>query len=443
MFFLTADRHFKEIITGSKTSLVFRLLGVATGYLQILVVTRLFSLEAMGVFALGLSIMLILSSFGSLGMQNAQVRFVAESVASGAYSRIERIYRKVLSLTVPASLFLTAMFFALGPVIAQKVFVSPGLELTLIPAAICILPNVLLRIHTESLRGLKHIGWYAFFANVSTTSLTILLLLAASTFSRAERAPMLAYLCAIFLSAVFSYVIWRKSISRLPADMVRKSVPFPENYRHLISVSLPMLVTTTILLMFGWVDTILLGILSTKHEVGMYYVAYKTSMLSIIILTTVNSVSAPTFAALFTQGKLHRLKEVVRKNTRLVLATSMPILLLLVIFPSPVLRMFGTELNAGSTALVILVLGHTVNILCGPVGHLLNMTGNQKAFLYAATAGIVANFLLDILLIPRFGIEGAAAASAIGIVIMNISSVISAKINLDIWTIYFPTISRK
>lgn len=90
--------------------------------------------------------------------------------------------------------------------------------------------------------------------------------------------------------------------------------------------------------------------------------------------------------------------------------------------PEPVLSIFGPDFVAASAALRILALGQLVNLATGSVGTILIMTGHQRISLLNSVAGAVMVVILGLILIPRYGATGAAAAASITMAIRNISA---------------------
>jgi O-antigen/teichoic acid export membrane protein len=86
----------------------------------------------------------------------------------------------------------------------------------------------------------------------------------------------------------------------------------------------------------------------------------------------------------------------------------------------------------------ILLVGRLINIVSGSVGYLMNMTGYQKEYNYIMIISAVINIVLNYFLIPIYGIEGAAMASAISMVLWNIASVVFVKIKMKIYAGYIP-----
>jgi O-antigen/teichoic acid export membrane protein len=122
-------------------------------------------------------------------------------------------------------------------------------------------------------------------------------------------------------------------------------------------------------------------------------------------------------------------------TTNLLLST--PILLVLLLFPDPLLALFGEEFAAPEVRGLLAVLGvaQWINANCGPVLNLMNMTGLQRAANRVILATAVLNLLLNLWWIPRWGLQGAAWATAVSTVVWNGVSVVWIRKNLGVWTI--------
>ena len=85
---------------------------------------------------------------------------------------------------------------------------------------------------------------------------------------------------------------------------------------------------------------------------------------------------------------------------------------------------FGLDFIEGKTALYVLLFGQLINVLCGPVGYILMMTNKQKILRNIIVVSALLNISLNILLIPEYGILGAAFATTASLILWNISSLI-------------------
>jgi O-antigen/teichoic acid export membrane protein len=104
----------------------------------------------------------------------------------------------------------------------------------------------------------------------------------------------------------------------------------------------------------------------------------------------------------------------------------------LVIFPDIYLGIFGASFDTGATALTILALGQLVNAAAGPAGNVLIMTGHERAAVRGMGAGLFANFVLGILLIPPLGVTGGAIAFTSSLVLWNTVLMLLARSRVGI-----------
>jgi len=197
-----------------------------------------------------------------------------------------------------------------------------------------------------------------------------------------------------------------------------------------------MLLSSSLALIMGLTDTIMLGMFRTEEEVGIYNIALKLSMITSITLMAINTIAAPKFAEFWGKKDLDGLAKVAQQSTKLIFWTSFPVLILFLFFPKPILGVFGEEFKTGALALIILTIGQFVNAAAGSVGYILNMTGKQKFVQNIIFIGALINIILNYLLIPIFGIIGAALASAVSMIFWNIMFSIKVKYILKTWIFY-------
>jgi O-antigen/teichoic acid export membrane protein len=164
----------------------------------------------------------------------------------------------------------------------------------------------------------------------------------------------------------------------------------------------------------------------------------KLAFLTSITLNATNSISMPKFAELHASGSRGELAGVMRRTTKLLFFSTIPILAVLTIAGRPILGSFGTEFEQGYVILVVLVVGQVISTISGPVGNLLQMSGFERHFLVILSIFAVVNIALNLALIPPLGILGAALASAVTLSAKNIVCVIFIYRKLGFVSIYVP-----
>ena len=103
---------------------------------------------------------------------------------------------------------------------------------------------------------------------------------------------------------------------------------------------------------------------------------------------------------------------------------------------------FGEEFIIGKTALVLITIGQFVNAASGSVGNIMNMTGREKPLRNILVIASILSVLLNYLLIPMYGINGAAVANMVSVVFWNLTAVIYTKVKIGINSFYLPLIFK-
>ena len=150
------------------------------------------------------------------------------------------------------------------------------------------------------------------------------------------------------------------------------------------------------------------------------------------MLVAVNSISAPKFAALYQQADMNSLGRVARNSVKITLLFAFPLLLLFVMAPGWVLSIFGEKFTQGAAVLIILAVGQFVNVTTGSVGVLLMMSGNERLMRNNLLFSAIVGILLNLWLIPCFGVIGGAVAAAIVLAMQNLIAFMLVRRNLNI-----------
>ncbi len=461
------DLHLKEIIKGSGISFTLNIIGMGFGYIFTLLITRNYGADVTGIYALSLVVLQIASIIGCLGMDRAILRFVAEYNSQNKKDIINEIYKKIIKLVVPISLFVSLVIFLLSPYIANYFFHKNYLTNYFRIISIGIVPYVLFFINSESLRGLKKIKEYAFLKNIGIFFTASIFLGLSLFIIKNNYIPATVYVVSVFLMSLLSCFLWFKKFNslNLPASLIMpsdfdfafKKVPgiltFPAisygplssyyttnviSYKYILSVSGPMFISGSLGLILGFIDIIILGIFKTSSEVGIYSVVVKLSLIVVMSLAAINVVAAPKFAEFWSKGDKKGLTKIAQQSTKIVFWFSLPVLLVFLVFPSYILKIFGAEFETGAMALIMLAFGQFMNAISGSVGYILDMTGFQLYVQNITIASIITNIVLNLLLVPKYSINGAAFASMVTLILWNLTMGMKVKNILGEWVFYRP-----
>ena len=160
-------------------------------------------------------------------------------------------------------------------------------------------------------------------------------------------------------------------------------------------------------------------------------------MFASIILFSINSIVAPKISELFSQENFIELRKIIKTSSKLMFFLTIPVLILILLFSEFILSFFGEQFVSGVLCLNILIAGQLINVLCGSVGYILNMTEHQNVFKWIIIFSVIINIVLNLVLIPSYGIFGAAFASMISLILWNMLSCIYIYKKFNISTVWF------
>ena len=193
--------------------------------------------------------------------------------------------------------------------------------------------------------------------------------------------------------------------------------------------------TLGVMLFWGvlWTDTVLLGRFGTAVEVGIYAVATRLLMPASAISTAVGQMFSPRIAAEDAHGDRAILARMLKRVTYWNTSVSIPIFVTLMLIPGPLLALFGETYLLGATALAILAVGLLLDTAAGPLGQVINMSGRPYINMMnnALVAGL--NVVACVLLIPRFGMEGAAIAFSSSLALVNAIKLVQVRVLFGVY----------
>lgn len=435
---LLSDTRFSEILTGSVWTLSARIIATAFGFIFSLIVARFYGAEVVGIVAVINSFLIVATIFTVLGTPTSILRMIPEHLAKYSPTSALKVYQKTQYLVIGISVITAALFFFGANLIADKVFSKPHLSYYFTIASVFVVFKSIMELNTQAVQGLRLIKFFALMQILPQT-INLLFLLSIGFFWPGRNVPVYAVLSGFAITGITGWIIMEYAFKK------RKN---PDDSIHFISsstiltTSLPMLMTATMDFIIGQTGVIILGILHTETEVGYYAIAVKLAMLTTIVLQSVNSIAGPKFSELYHTEKLNDLFNIAKKSAKLIFFTTAPILLGLISFGKPILILgFGKEFSAAYVPLVILVLGQFVNSVSGSTGMFMNMTGNQKVYRNIMIFAAFLNIGLNIWLVPRLHIKGAAIAAMASLCFWNITTLLYIKIKFGRTTGYFPILN--
>ncbi len=413
-------------------AIAFFLKTISTGlaFVNQIILARFLGAGGIGEVLLAISIVKVFGLIGKFGMEEAMMRVIPSYLEKDDDARLRGALSFALSFCFILSIVLALLVWSCSRFIAIGMFHSEVLSRILPFAAVAIPLSVMYEVIGGMLKGFKETLRALLPQFVFSLIVRIVIFLYLSLKVSEPLYAIYAYIAgemlALILAAVFLY---QKNIR------LKKVTPIRE-YGKIINIAYTMIFTGFTVYLFTQADIWIVGMLTTTEDVGIYGVTAKLVTLIAFPIGALSAIIPPLISSIHTSGDLDELRKVVRGSARWTLSIAMPIMLVLILEGDIILKYaFGEKFIFGYTALLILTIGQAINTGSGLVGFFLQMTGGHKVYMKITIIFSIANVLLNFLLVPRFGINGAAFSTAICLAMINIVSVCVVYKRSDVLTL--------
>jgi len=407
------DEHMLEVLQGAAVSFAIKIIGAAFTFAFNVLLARLLGAEGAGIYFLALTLTTVAATIGRFGLENTLLRFVSAHAVKEEWSAVKGVFNKSMALSLRVSSGLTILLLLLAPWLAEHAFHKPDLANPLRLMSLAIVPFSVFWLVAEALKGLRRIRDSQLLQGAALPVLSCLGLLAVGSRFGVIGAVSV-FVVASVLTLVWGGWLWRKANPHL------QSVQPAFSNRQIYDSCIPLLWVQLVYLVLNWASLFFMGIWGTRAEVGIFGAALRTAMLTSFILVSVNSIAAPKFSNLYAQGDLAGVASLAQKTTRMMTLFAAPLLLLFVLAPQSIMLVFGAKFSAGGNLLAIMALGQFVNVMTGSVAYLLIMSGHERVMKNYTLAVGLLTVVLNLVLIPLFGMTGAAVATALSIALQNL-----------------------
>lgn len=406
----------RTILAGTGQNIVGLAVFVIASFAMNILIARAFGRgsAALGQITLATQLAFVAGAATRFGMDMAAVRRVAIEVGKGEGGRSLAIVRIALTIALAASTVAAGLAFLFAGPIAG-LFKAPTAAYR--AAAVALIFVAVAQVFLGGSRGLKIMRHtlYAYWIGQSVGWI-VLTLIGWATIGKTVPVTVLAYAASWVLATAIAAASWRKAtagFAQLPAE--------PDEARALLRYGAPRAPAALLSQALFYTD---LAVLSANLPEGdpalsVYAACIRVAQALVLFLTAVSYMFSPFVADLHERGEHDRLNELFKSITRWTLAGTVPLLLLFLIAPGPVLKVFGSDYDAGAAWLRILLIGQIVNVSVGAAGFVLIMVGRTVWDLIVYASSFLLDLVIAIALIPHLGPKGAAIAQASTLVFSN------------------------
>ncbi len=404
-----------SVIKNAGVGIVGQFVFVATRLASSIIITRTIGPDSFGVFVMAITVISFVEVLSLLGMENAIVKYVAQYRVLKDMPRLKGIFFSGLILVVAASILLALAVYGAAGVLAEQIFHKIELVPVLRVMAIALPFTTTMLVVIATLQGLKLIKCKVLIQRVQMPFIRLAGVVIAVMMGYELMGIVLVYVLVAVVGAMLACYYLYKNLR-----VIFQGGPVVAEVGKLTRFSTPLLFTSIFRRIIAGSDIIIMGFFLPTAMVGIYGVATRIIPIIIIPQTAVNMTFAPLISELHSDGKRDDLSRQFKTITKYVIMASLPIATLLILFSRQFMGLYGAGFVGGYAALIILCVGQLIDVSVGSVGFMLMMTGRPMANLVNSGLLCVISILLNIFLIPRYGIIGAAIANVTAISVLQV-----------------------
>jgi O-antigen/teichoic acid export membrane protein len=407
--------------------------GTLATFLVAVLLARGLGVHGYGEYGIAMAVIAVAAIPGELGLSKLVVRETAAAASRNDWPTFFGVIgwadRTCLRMSAAIALIVAVgSWLVLGDG-------SAGVALAIL-AGVPVIPLLALaKIRGAALQGLHHLVMGQIPPTLLRPALLSILVLGAQIL-RTHLNPTTAMALNSVTAAVAFGVGYLLLRSRQPAQ--ESGAVIRDGARWLAS-SIPMALSDGMFLIQAQLCVLLLGILASPNEVGLFRTAVAAATIVTMPAIVLHTVTIPVFARLHAEGDIGQLRTLTLRTAQaqflIMLLISPPLL----VDGGPILGLlFGSDYSAAAPALSITLAGYLFSAACGPTGPLLNMTRHERRVTRAMSVGVVVNLATMPIFVPLFGLAGAAISLAIGTVAWNVIATYDAYRLLKINTTIIP-----
>ena len=389
--------------------------GVVLLFLFTMFLTNYYSAELVGKYDFVRSTIMILSGVSLIGTNQAIIYYSGFLKSKNSLESIKNIYVKMLMMTTALCLLFILGYAMLPEEVINELFNKQEAHSLILKSIAALFFYTTTMLNIDTFRALNKTISSELYRNIFRYT-PIFIFSIILYYTQNQEWLIEAFLASFLLLSLTTLI---------QVGLLFKKLNLPKNndynfsYHQIFARSYPMALSAIAYFIMQSVDIIILTAYEGFESIAYYSVAVKLATVTALALMSVNIVIAPKIAEIYSTNDFEKLNKLINDSARIIFVISIPVLIILFVFSDFMLGLFGENYVLAREALLLLLGGQFFSSLCGPGAVYLNMTGKQKKLNTILILGLGINVILNLVLIPAYGIEGAAVATLISMIFWN------------------------
>ncbi|MFA6023158.1 MAG: flippase [Candidatus Pacearchaeota archaeon] len=405
-----------------KTSLVV-LIGIilskVLAYTYRIIIAKYFGPEIYGLYSLAIMVLGLFLSIFALGLPDGILRFVSLYRGKNETEKIRYILRFSEKISIILGFIATFILFFSSGFIANTIFHNSNLEIFLQFFSFLIPISMLTNIYLPTIRAYEKISAYSFIFNILQNVVKVVALILLILLGFASKSVIFSHIIGILIILIAAYLFCRVKLPEIfgKSTLKEKQAVKMEFFKY----SLPAMSSAIVLLIFYWIDSFSIGYFMTAKDVGFYNAAVPIAMLLYFAPELFMQLLFPMITREYSLKNFKLIKELSKQINKWILIINVPIFIIMFFFPGTIINfLFGSQYLVAENSLRFLSLGTFIYSLAIVSNNLVSMAGKSNYILINTLITSIFNLILNFILVPKYGIVGAAFATMVSFILFTL-----------------------
>jgi len=394
-----------SFVKQSIVTLFLRISGALLLFGFTVFLTKSYSPKIVGQYDFSRTFLLVVGSICLLGFDQSILYFKGRLASKKSLEELKNIYSKMVFMLFLSSLTAFLIILIIDKTTINDYFSDDEVYSIILKSSIALFFSGISMLNTEVFRALDKLIVAELFRNIIKYVPLILGSIALFYYQKETYLVdvfLIGFVVLAIISSVFIFIYFNKINKQNSTEKIPQKEIFLKSY--------PIAISGMALFLLISFDILFLKKYRNDETVAFYSVGVKIMTIVSIIIITINITVSAKISEHFSGQNRNELTKILKNSSRTIFGITLPVVVLLSIFSGHILSLFGEEYIAARQAFLILIIGQGICSAFGSSSVYLNMTGRQHIYQIILIVAVIINFVLNRLLIPVYGMTGAAIA---------------------------------
>jgi len=427
------DDLLKIFAKGSFVVFIGVIISKIVTYLYKAIIARSFGQETYGLFSLGVLIFGFFSAIFSLGLPSGLLRYISFYRGKNEPDKIKSILRFSLILLFFVSLLGTGLLFFFAKDISVSLFHNSELTIFIQWFAIFIPVSIFAGLFHTIILAYEKMKPFSFIGNILSPSVQLIFLIIFILLGLKMESIPWSYNLGLLTILISSFFVCKRSIKEIFGKSGIGKKEKSELNKKLFSYSWPIMFLGLVMSLFSGIDSFAIGYFKDMSNVGIYNAALPLTYFLLIVPALFLQLFFPVITREYSKKNFNLIKSLSKQIGKWIFILNLPILIILMLFPGAVINLlFGSGYIQAENSLRLLSIGIFIYSIFLISENLLSMAGKSKTVLFNLLVASIVNIILNIILIPSYGINGAAFSTMLSYILWSLLSFFMAKYHTSV-----------